>query len=230
MQTGVYCGHLRTCLWWRRHRCLPSQHGGTNPLMSVSSNVPLPFRMVIQAYVEHIVCLPATTSAIRALWSPLEWIYDSYLGAQNTWCICANRIMKECDAIFPERPSLIITEMMYYFSIWFKNMVRSINQAWFTFICSKIFAMDNGSTMIILCMRLANEKWRYTVIPSLIGSAHTHNNHWKYQHSKCHTILRDFDNHFGLGRQFVEVSRNHQNQSNLQEAMSLAWTLFLVMV
>ena len=30
---------------------------------------------------------------------------------------------------------------------------------------------------IILCMHLANERWRYTVTPSLIGWAHTQNGH-----------------------------------------------------
>ena len=92
----------------------------------------------------------------------------------------------------------------------------SLEQTGFIFRCSKIFTMDNGSTMSILCMRLVNERWRYTVTPSLIGLAHTHNDHWKYQHQKCREILRDFNNHLGLGHQFVEVSRNHRKPVKLK--------------
>ena len=38
------------------------------------------------------------------------------------------------------------------------------------------------------------------------GLAHTQNDHWKYQHSKCREILLDFNNHLGLCHQFVKVS------------------------
>ena len=36
----------------------------------------------------------------------------------------------------------------------------------------------NKLTWIILCMRPANERWRYNVTPSLIGWAHTQNDPW----------------------------------------------------
>ena len=37
------------------------------------------------------------------------------------------------------------------------------------------------ATEIILCMRPANERWRYTVALSLIGWVHTQNDPWSYR-------------------------------------------------
>ena len=45
-----------------------------------------------------------------------------------------------------------------------------------------IYLAINSKTVIILCMRPANERWRYIVTPSLIGWAHT-------QNDLCQSIL-----------------------------------------
>ena len=81
--------------------------------------------------------------------------------------------------------------------------------------------MDNGSAQIILCMLLANERWRYTVTPYLIGLAHTQNDPWKCHHFKCRAILRDLNNHFGLGHKFVGVSRNHRKPAEFNRNKAL---------
>ena len=37
---------------------------------------------------------------------------------------------------------------------------------------------DDPNPGIILCVRQANERWRYNVMPSLIGWTHTENDLW----------------------------------------------------
>ena len=55
---------------------------------------------------------------------------------------------------------------------------------------------NNQTSGIILCMRPANESWRYTVTPSLIGWAHTQNDPWEFlqtlDYSKYYIAVNKF--------------------------------------
>ena len=47
------------------------------------------------------------------------------------------------------------------------------------------WVMPYWSTEIILCMSSANERWRYTVMPSFIGWVHTQNDPWVQKMAYC---------------------------------------------
>ena len=71
----------------------------------------------------------------------------------------------------------VCTPLISYHNCWFCQWIRS--RIYFARLASvynrKSIRHTSGST---LCMRPSNERWRYTVTPSLIGWGHTQNDTW----------------------------------------------------
>ena len=96
-------------------------------------------------------------------------------------------------------------------SIWIHGTVAKYS--WYNYqspkhvICHRI-SLVSWYPGIILCMHAANEGWRYTVTPSLLGWAHTQNDPWIYNSEVSIVLILYPIVHCALGIKINEVHDN----------------------